>query len=243
MKVSDIYKSYFSGFQEAFNFNNNDTKINALAVLKILSYFTVVIPLGFAVAYCASLCGRVSKKEPLSPHDQDINEKAKQIISSKTNITQTIPAKHNTGITQPEIISDDWGTITLNVNGLVKQFKDVIILPSDDDQQIAEEWNWKWGPESMHHHPGIRINDIEHLILSKTQKPDVIILTQGRGHGDQRDNPGPGILEVASEVRDYIEKQGVTEIYILKTAAAIEKYNQILSQGKKRIAALIHTTC
>lgn len=236
MEVAEFCKSYFNGFQDVSNYKKNDTKTNVLAALKILSYLTVVIFLGFAVAYCtASLCGRVGKKESLSSRDQDINAKAKQIISKKTN-------KQNTGTTQPEIVSDNWGTITLRVNGLVKKFKDVIILPSDD-QQIAEEWNWKWGSESMHHHPGIRISDIDHLILSKTSKPDVIILTQGRGHGGQRDNPGPGVLKIATEVRDYIEQQGVPEIYILKTAAAIEKYNEIRSQGKKRIAALIHTTC
>ncbi|MFI0436013.1 MAG: hypothetical protein ACH350_09900 [Parachlamydiaceae bacterium] len=247
IKVIDFCRNYFNGFQDASNYKKNDTKTNVLVAVKILSYFTVVIPLGFAAIYrVASLCGCISKKESLPSRDQNINEKAKQIISKKTDITQItqeeIRAKQNIEATQPEIVSDNWGTITLKVNGLVKKFKDVIILPSDD-RQVAEEWNWKWGSESMHHHPGIRIIDIDHLILSKTSKLDVIILTQGRGHGGQRDNSGPGVLEVATEVRDYIEQQGVPEIYILKTAAAIEKYNQIRSQGKKRIAALIHTTC
>lgn len=244
MKIEDFCLDYFNGFKEITNYNKNNAKTNVIAALKILSYVTFVIPLGFAVTYCAaSLCDRVSRKKSLPPLDKDIIKKSKEVLLKTTTTTQEeIPAKQHTGATQPEIISDNWGTITLKVNGVIKKFKDVIILPSDD-QQFAEEWNWKWGSESMHHRPGIRISDIDHFILSKTSKPDVIILTQGRGHGGQRDNPGPGILEVATEVRNYIEQQGISEIHILKTAAAIEKYNEIRSQGKKRIAALIHTTC
>lgn len=239
MTVSDVCKSYFNGFQECFNLKNQTTTTNTLAVLKVLSYLVIVIPLGFAAVYgSVSLCNRVSKKEDLSSLDQDINEKAKEII---LNRTQSI-AVNDTGNAQPEIIADDWGRITLRLNGSVKLFKDVIILPSDD-RQVAEEWNWRGGLEPMRHHPGIRINDVKQLILSKTPKPDVIILTQGRGHGGLRENAGPGILEVASGVREYIESQGVSEVYILKTAAAIEKYNEIRNQGTKRIAALIHTTC
>jgi hypothetical protein len=45
--------------------------------------------------------------------------------------------------TQAEILFDDWGKITLQLNGVVQHFRDVIISPSND-QQIAEEWNWKW---------------------------------------------------------------------------------------------------
>ena len=49
--------------------------------LKILSYFTVVIPLGFAAVYGAAyLYGRVSKKEPLSSQDKSVNNQAKKTI-------------------------------------------------------------------------------------------------------------------------------------------------------------------
>lgn len=84
MKVSNVCKSYFSGFQEISNFKKNDNKTNALALLKILSYFTVVIPLVFAAVYgAASLCGRVSKKYDLSSHDKNINDQAKKIILNR----------------------------------------------------------------------------------------------------------------------------------------------------------------
>lgn len=140
---------------------------------------------------------------------------------------------------QAEIISEGWGTITLRA-GVTKIFKDVIILPSKE--QPFQEWNWQAEKPFMRHHPGIRIIDIENLIFKHTPTPDVIILSQGRGHGGQRDNPGPGILEVCAGVKEHIESQGV-EVHILKTAAAIEKYNELRNEGKKHIAALIHTTC
>jgi len=165
------------------------------------------------------------------------NYKKSDIKANTMDYSKSIEAK------QAEIISDEWGTITLKLNGLIKHFKDVVILPSRD-RQIAEEWNWRWNKEEpMHHHPGIRVKDVQHLIFSKNLKPDVVILSQGRGHGGQRDNLGPGILEVAPDVMEYIKGQGVSEIYILKTLAAIEKYNEIRNQGQKHIAALIHTTC
>lgn len=93
MKISDVCKSYFSGFQEASNFKKNDSKTNALALLKILSYFTVVIPLGFAAVYgAASLCGRVSKKQDLSSNDKSVNDQAKKTILK--NDSSTSSSKH-----------------------------------------------------------------------------------------------------------------------------------------------------
>jgi len=85
MKISEICKSYFSGFQEVSDYKKNSNKKNTLAVLKILSYFTGVIPLGFAAMYgAASLYGRVSKKTHLSSSDETISKQAQQnnVISS-----------------------------------------------------------------------------------------------------------------------------------------------------------------
>lgn len=89
MKLIDFYENYFYGFQDISNYQKNDVKTNVLAVVKILSYFTVVIPLGFATLYgAASLYGRISKKEPLSPQDKSVNNQAKKtslIDASKVN--------------------------------------------------------------------------------------------------------------------------------------------------------------
>lgn len=55
------------------------TKVGA--ILKILSYFTIVIPLAVAAVYVAtSLCGRVTKKKKLTPIDQTVQNKAGQTL-------------------------------------------------------------------------------------------------------------------------------------------------------------------
>lgn len=80
MEVVNHCKNYFNGFQEIQKFKHNDAKTNALAILKILSYFTGVIPLGFAAVYgAASLYGRVNKKEQLSDVDKRITDQAQHL--------------------------------------------------------------------------------------------------------------------------------------------------------------------
>lgn len=140
----------------------------------------------------------------------------------------------------PQILSNAWGSIQLACEGALQIFKDVAILGMS-----ARNWEWAWDGNAMHHHPGIRIRDIDHYFFSRIgiEKPDVVILSTGRGHGGQLDNPGPGILEVASDVEAYIRSKGIGEVHILKTAAAIQKYNAVRAEGGKRIFALIHTTC
>lgn len=88
MKVTDACKKYFRGFQEIFNFRKNDKKINGLAVLKILSYVSVVIPVGVATVYGAfALYGRVRKKEDYTFSETTTHDQAKKILEldSKDN--------------------------------------------------------------------------------------------------------------------------------------------------------------
>lgn len=82
MELIDVCESYFSGFRDIYNFRNNDSCTNSLAVLKIISYFTVLIPLVFAVGYgAASLSGRVSKTNHLSSSDTKVHELAKKNVA------------------------------------------------------------------------------------------------------------------------------------------------------------------
>lgn len=189
-------------------------------------------------------CGRALRKESFKLWKKEVDTgKIISKIYCKT-IEGTLPVDNSKKqpSTQPEIISDDWGRIIVKMNGDTRTFKDVIILPSEA-KPMTQEWNWKWDKDDgMHHHPGIRIKDVEELILSKVPKPDVIILSLGRGYGGKRDNPGEGVLEVVPELKKYLEDQEI-EVHILKTVKAIEKYNEIRVQGNKTIAALIHTTC
>ena len=94
----------------------------------------------------------------------------------------------------------------------------------------------------MHHHPGIRKSDADHYVFSHLV-PDVLILSQGRGHGGGLNNPGPGVLEIEPGLESYLKAKGVKELHILKTAAAIKKYEELTAQGNKTVAALLHTTC
>ncbi|MBM3208453.1 MAG: hypothetical protein FJZ57_07655 [Chlamydiae bacterium] len=61
MCISQISSTYFNGFSELYNFRQNNDLTNLVATLKVLSYFTIVIPL-FCASLCLaeSLCGRVS---------------------------------------------------------------------------------------------------------------------------------------------------------------------------------------
>lgn len=77
MKISTICKNYFSSFYKISNCQHNDTRTN----VKILSYFTVVIPLGFAALYVlSSFCGCIIKKKSLFQQDENIHNQAKKII-------------------------------------------------------------------------------------------------------------------------------------------------------------------
>ncbi len=142
----------------------------------------------------------------------------------------------------PEIISDRWGTIVVQCDGEEQTFRDVAITPGK-----AEEWRWDWNQNegSMHHNPGIRKIDLDHFILtSPSEIPDVVNLSQRRGHGGRnQDNPGPGALQVDPALEEYLIEQGVKEVHILKTAAAIEKYRECSADSLLKVAALIHTTC
>lgn len=81
MRVSDACNSYFNGFQEIANCRKNNSQISGITLLKILSYFTGVIPLMFAAVYGAdSLCGRICKKQHLSSLDNNVNLQAKKPI-------------------------------------------------------------------------------------------------------------------------------------------------------------------
>lgn len=71
MEVLKVCESYFSVFQELSNFKSSDAKTNALAMLKLFSLLTVVVPLGFGIVYgIATLVGRIKKKETFSKTDE-----------------------------------------------------------------------------------------------------------------------------------------------------------------------------
>lgn len=92
MEVRQICKDYFDVFKEIVNYKNNDNKINALAALKILSWFTLIIPIGFATTYLIdSLYRRITKKEHLSPRDKKVeHQRQKNLIKGKDKDTDKV---------------------------------------------------------------------------------------------------------------------------------------------------------
>lgn len=144
---------------------------------------------------------------------------------------------------KPQILNDDWETITVKIGETEFKWKDAILLPNDaEGKQRAVEWDWTLA--NVHHKPGISTQAVEKYILEAMggEIPQVVILSTGRGHGGKRDNSGAGELQIQPNVEKYLKEQGVKEVHILKTAAACDKYNELAKQGIK-VAALIHTTC
>lgn len=160
------------------------------------------------------------------------------IINLIEQLFQKSVDKAETPSSQPSVEANGWGTISLKVDDRSLRFRDVAIYPN-----AAEEWDWRWNPQSpMHHVPGIRIQDVDQFLSHSPVQPEVIILSQGRGHGGGLDNPGAGQLQIESNVESHLRKKGFSEIYLLKTAPALQLYEKLRAQGKK-IFALIHTTC
>lgn len=106
MKLSSVCKSYFKGFQEFSNFKRNDNKTNSLAILKILSYFTVIIPLSLALVYGVSLCGRVSKKQNYSMKDTEAINKAQKILI-ENKFTSTLEVAKTNSLESPKVELSD----------------------------------------------------------------------------------------------------------------------------------------
>ncbi|HEY4832965.1 MAG TPA: Ulp1 family isopeptidase, partial [Waddliaceae bacterium] len=79
MEIKEICGSYFNCFSELKNYEKNDAQVTAFAVLKIFSFPTVFIPVGFGIAYgLALLVDHIKKIFDLSPQDQKISNIAKE---------------------------------------------------------------------------------------------------------------------------------------------------------------------
>ena len=88
-KVSTVCKNYFQGFHNLLDFKNNDIKKNALSTAIVLSYFSVIIPLIFAITYSIdSLHGRVSKKNTLTPDEEKVT-----FVANNTDMTRSLSDK------------------------------------------------------------------------------------------------------------------------------------------------------
>lgn len=89
MKLSNLCKNYFNGFQQISNFKKNTKGESCLAALKILSYFTLVIPA--AVFGIGCLCGRIKKTSTTSKQDQKVKASTSPIFQNDPNNKKTDP--------------------------------------------------------------------------------------------------------------------------------------------------------
>ncbi len=99
-----------------------------------------------------------------------------------------------------------------------KRYRDVLII----GDEIVDRG--KWGYFDTH---TISERELEELLRGD---PEVIIIGSGQS----------GVLEVPTEVEEKIKNKGI-ELIVLETPEAIEKYNEL--SKKKKVNALIHTTC
>lgn len=179
--------------------------------------------------------------DPVHGHDATVEE-----------ISKVIDPKSDSSIDQHKIIIDEsgWGKLTTEFKGEVtkahEQFNraDSILLPG----KPLVHWNWNWKEPPMNHDGSgtkrlIDFDDVNHYIIApcKDSLPQVVILTLGRGYKNKISDPG--VLRVPANLVQEIEKvTGIKKVLVLKTQAAIKRYNQLVDQGIS-VAAMVHTTC
>jgi hypothetical protein len=107
MAITQACESYFNGFREISNYRKNTCSENLLALVKLVSYVTVIIPVVIGIVYaCASLICRVTyTKAPSSSIVQNIpqvppgvlsDEPATQKKNKATKKTASEPVPENT---------------------------------------------------------------------------------------------------------------------------------------------------
>lgn len=108
----------------------------------------------------------------------------------------------------------DFGEIV--VNG-VKYIRDVIIFPD----KVKANW---WRKEGHN----LCLEDLKDVL---EYKPEILVI--GTGYY--------GYMKVPNEVIEELKKTGI-KVHVAKTGEAYKKFNQLIKESKKVVAAL-HLTC
>lgn len=118
----------------------------------------------------------------------------------------------------------EWGKVEVEDAGKVSTYKDCILWPWG---QCA----WDWNKTGTRHQPGIQKADFWFLADDPF---DVIILSKGQCEK----------LGVTQEALDCL-KTVFTDVtvYILESKEAVELYNRLVDEGKKKPVILLHSTC
>lgn len=119
------------------------------------------------------------------------------------------------------------GNVTGNTYSVKEKYSkadDIIVFPRG-----SKVWNWHAHTPHTHHHPGILPADVKELV--EEHKVDIVILSKGVEE----------VLQTDPSTIEYLKKNK-KHYYILETRKAIDKYNELIAQGKK-VGGLFHTTC
>ena len=93
MKIADLCNYYFSGIQNIQNYKNQDKMTTLLVAGIVLTYLTLVIPLGVAaIRRLDFLYDRVTQTKDLSSQDEKVKIKAKKIFNNPPVIAVDIRA-------------------------------------------------------------------------------------------------------------------------------------------------------
>jgi hypothetical protein len=124
----------------------------------------------------------------------------------------------NPHLKSPVVKSVVWGEI--EVEGLGKA-RDIKLYPGGGR-------NWDWSETGTHHVPGIQMADVEELVKAGCE---AVVLSRGMHL----------VLQTMPEVLTYLKGLGI-EVFVEETRLAVERYNQLVTQGKK-VGGLFHSTC
>ncbi len=118
----------------------------------------------------------------------------------------------------PRIEHLTWGRIRLDDGSI---YKDAKLFPGGSRA-------WDWTETGTRHSPGIQPADVRELI---DHGAEVVVLAQGVYER----------LQVRSATIRTLEDDGI-DVHVEPTEAAVERYNQLLNEGRA-VGALIHSTC
>jgi hypothetical protein len=114
-----------------------------------------------------------------------------------------------------------WGQMEVQIGATTYRFKDCKVWPGG-----AKAWDWNL--TGTRHQPGIQPADIEEIVAHGVE---VMILSRGMQLR----------LRTCPETEALLHRQGI-ECYIEETGQAVERFNNLIQQGKK-VGGIFHSTC
>mgnify|MGYP006277570623 CR=1 FL=1 len=118
----------------------------------------------------------------------------------------------------PRIERLTWGRIRLDDGSA---YKDAKLFPGGSSA-------WDWNETGTRHSTGIQPADVGELL---DHGADVVVLSKGVYER----------LRVCPETLQTLDEHGV-DVSVEQTETAVERYNQLVDQGRA-VGALIHSTC